>query len=106
MPDLNFIASLFNVCCRSEVKMAQNNSDFTAQEGRAVMKYLFLKENSTKKIHDMSVTLDGICISRQTEAAAGLQMSRQAFKRNLVPSKQFHSSQGGHYTPETGKFSL
>jgi transposase len=40
------------------VKIGQNNGDFTAKEWRAVMKYLFLKENSAKKIYDdMSVTL-------------------------------------------------
>jgi hypothetical protein len=32
--------------------MAQNNADFTAQERRAVVKYLFLEENSAKKIYD------------------------------------------------------
>jgi transposase len=37
--------------------MAQNNGDFTAKVYRAVMKYLFLKGNSAKKIYDMSVTL-------------------------------------------------
>jgi predicted HAD superfamily hydrolase len=41
------------------MKMAQNNGDFTAKEFRAVMKYLFLKGNSAKKIYDnMSLTLD------------------------------------------------
>jgi hypothetical protein len=33
MSDLNFVivARLFNVCCRFEVKMEQNNGDFTAK---------------------------------------------------------------------------
>jgi hypothetical protein len=50
MSDLNFIivALLFNVCCRSEVKMAQNNGDFTAKVWQAVMKFLLLKGNSDK----------------------------------------------------------
>jgi hypothetical protein len=60
MSDLNLItvALLLNVCCRSEVKMKEND-DFTATECQAVMKYvyLFLKENSAKKLYDMSVTL-------------------------------------------------
>jgi hypothetical protein len=30
----------------------------------------------------------------------------QALKRNLVSSRQFCSSQGGHYTPETRRTSL
>jgi hypothetical protein len=52
MPDLNFIivACLSNVYCRSEVKMAQNNGDFTAKECQAVMKYLSLKGNSQKNL--------------------------------------------------------
>jgi hypothetical protein len=38
--------------------MAQNNGDFIAKGCRAVMKYLFLKGNSAKKIYnDMPVTL-------------------------------------------------
>jgi hypothetical protein len=38
--------------------MAQNNGDFTVEDCRAVMKYLFLKGNSVKKkYYDMSVTL-------------------------------------------------
>jgi transposase len=60
MYDLNLIilARFFKVCCRSEVKMAQNNGDFTAKECRAVMKYLFLKGNSAKKMYNaMLVTL-------------------------------------------------
>jgi hypothetical protein len=36
--------------------MAQNNGDLTAKECRAVMKYLFLKGSSTKKI--LSKTLE------------------------------------------------
>jgi hypothetical protein len=34
MSDLNFItvARLFNVCCRSEMKMGQRDEDFTAKE--------------------------------------------------------------------------
>jgi transposase len=40
------------------VKVVQNNEDFTAEEYRAVMKYLFLKRNSAKRIYDyMLVTL-------------------------------------------------
>jgi hypothetical protein len=51
MSDLNFIivALLFNICCRSEVKMAQNNGDFTAKGWRAVRKYLFLKGTQPKR---------------------------------------------------------
>jgi hypothetical protein len=54
MSDLNFIivASLFNVCCSSEVKIVHNNGDFTAKVCQAVIIYLFLKENSAKKIYD------------------------------------------------------
>jgi transposase len=38
--------------------MAQNNGDFTVKEWRVVMKYLFLKGNSAKRIYDdMSVTV-------------------------------------------------
>jgi hypothetical protein len=50
MSELNFIivACLFNVCSRSEVKMAQNIGDFTVKKKCAVMKYLFLKGNATK----------------------------------------------------------
>jgi hypothetical protein len=45
--DLNsiIVALVFNVCYRSEVKMAQNNGDFPAKECRAVIKYNFLKGN-------------------------------------------------------------
>jgi hypothetical protein len=52
MSDLNFkiVAWLINVYCRSEVKMAQNNGDFTAIEYRAVMKYIFLKGTLQKKL--------------------------------------------------------
>jgi hypothetical protein len=32
--------------------MARNNGDFAAKECQAVMKYLFLKGNSAKKIYD------------------------------------------------------
>jgi hypothetical protein len=51
MSDLNVVilALLFNVFCRSEMKMAQASGAFTAQECRVVMKYLFLKGNSAKK---------------------------------------------------------
>jgi hypothetical protein len=42
----------------------------------------------------------------QTEAATGLQTSRQAFEMNLVSSRQCRSSQGGHYAPEIGRSSL
>jgi hypothetical protein len=35
--------------------MAQNKRDFTAKECSAVMKYLFLKGNSAKKIDDYIV---------------------------------------------------
>jgi hypothetical protein len=45
------------------VKLAQNNGDFTAKECRAVIKYLFLKENSAKFYDDMSVTLGDKCPS-------------------------------------------
>jgi hypothetical protein len=39
--------------------MAQNNRDFTAEGCQVVMKYVFLKGNSAKKIYgDISVTLD------------------------------------------------
>jgi transposase len=38
--------------------MVQSNGDFTAKECQAVMKYVFLKGNSAKKIYDdMSTTL-------------------------------------------------
>jgi hypothetical protein len=52
MSDLNFITvtRLFHVCCRSEVKMVQNNGDFTAEEWQTVMKYLFIKGNSVETI--------------------------------------------------------
>jgi transposase len=47
--------------------MAQNNGYFTAKECRAVLKYLFLKVNSDKKIYDgMSVTLGDKCPSCST----------------------------------------
>jgi hypothetical protein len=46
------------------------------------------------------------CTSRQTEAATGLETSRQSFERNLVSSRQCCSSHGGHYAPETGGSSL
>jgi transposase len=47
--------------------MAQNSEDFTAKECPAVMKYLFLKENSAKQIYDgMSVTLSDKCPSYST----------------------------------------
>jgi hypothetical protein len=51
MYDLNFIivALLFNVCCKFEVKMVQNNWYFSAKECWAVMKYLFLQGNLAKK---------------------------------------------------------
>jgi hypothetical protein len=53
------LSFLFNVCCRSEVKMAQNHGDFIAKGCRAVMKYHFLKENLAKKKKDyMSITLN------------------------------------------------
>jgi hypothetical protein len=35
----------------------------------------------------------------QTEAATGLQTSRQAFERNLISSRQCCSSRGGNYAP-------
>jgi hypothetical protein len=59
MSDLNFIIvdQLFNVFFRSEVKMAQNNSYFTAKECRAVIKYLILKGHLANKMYNMSVTL-------------------------------------------------
>jgi hypothetical protein len=60
MPNLNFVivACLCNVYCTSEVKMAQNNRDFTAKECRVVVKCFFLKGNLAKKIYnDMSATL-------------------------------------------------
>jgi hypothetical protein len=40
MSYLNFIimARLFNICCRFEVKNAQNNGHFTVKECRAMMK--------------------------------------------------------------------
>jgi hypothetical protein len=43
MYDLNFIIAvgLFNVCCRSEEKMVQNNGDSTAKECWAVKKKKF-----------------------------------------------------------------
>jgi hypothetical protein len=38
--------------------MAQKNGDIIAKECRVLMKYLFLKENATKKMYDdMPVTL-------------------------------------------------
>jgi hypothetical protein len=40
---------------KSEVKMAQNNGDFTTAGCRAVMKYIFLKGNSEKIYDNMSV---------------------------------------------------
>jgi hypothetical protein len=40
------------------------------------------------------------CTSTQTEAATGLLTLRQAFKNNLVSSRQFCSSQGSHYAAE------
>jgi transposase len=46
------------------------------------------------------------CTSQQTEAATGLQTSRQAFERNLVSSRQCCSSQSCNYTPEIGRCSL
>jgi hypothetical protein len=48
--------------------MAQNNGDFTARESPAVMKCLFLKENSAKKKNydDLSVTLGDKCPSYST----------------------------------------
>jgi hypothetical protein len=61
MSDLNFIivAWLYSACCKCEVKVAQNNGDFTAIESWVVMKYLFLKGNLANKIYDdLSVTLD------------------------------------------------
>jgi hypothetical protein len=39
------------------VKIAQNNGDFTAKECQALMKYLFLKGNSVKKIVDRIIAL-------------------------------------------------
>jgi histone-lysine N-methyltransferase SETMAR len=42
----------------------------------------------------------------QTEARTGFQTSRQSFERNLLSSRQCCSSQGGHYAPEIGKYSL
>jgi hypothetical protein len=35
----------------ADMKIAQNNGDFNAKECRAVMKYLFVKGNSTKKMY-------------------------------------------------------
>jgi hypothetical protein len=44
--------------------MAQSSGHFTAKECQAVMKYLFIRRNSTKKIYnDMSVTLGDKCPS-------------------------------------------
>jgi hypothetical protein len=40
------------------------------------------------------------------EAVTGLQMSTQAFERNLIPSRQCCSQWGGHYAPEIGRSSL
>jgi hypothetical protein len=40
-----------------------------------------------------------------TEAATGLQISRQVFKRNSVSSRQCCSSLAGHYVPKIGKSS-
>jgi hypothetical protein len=51
------VTRLFNVYCRSEVKMSQNNRHFTTKQCRAVMKYFFLKGNLAQKNYDMSVTL-------------------------------------------------
>jgi transposase len=46
--------------------MAQNNGNFTAKECQAVMKYLFLKGNSAKRIYDMLVTSGDKCLSYST----------------------------------------
>jgi hypothetical protein len=52
MSDLNFIivAQLFNVCCRSEVNMVQNNRDFTTNEYSAAMKHLFALGTQPKNV--------------------------------------------------------
>jgi hypothetical protein len=55
------------------VKIEQNNGDFTAKEYRTVMKCLFLKENSAKKIYDdMSVTLGKISPLPNPQSRTGL----------------------------------
>jgi hypothetical protein len=51
---------------------------------------------------EKEATVMAKCTSRQSEAAAGLQMSSQAFKRNLVSSRKCCSSQGSHYVTENG----
>jgi hypothetical protein len=68
--DLHFIISAwqFSFCCTCEVKMVQNNGEFTANESWEVMKYIFLKGKVTKNMYDdMPVTLGDKCpsLSRQ-----------------------------------------
>jgi hypothetical protein len=44
--------------------------------------------------------------SGQTVAAIGLQTSRQAFKRNLISSRQWSWPYSGHYVLEIGRSSI
>jgi hypothetical protein len=47
-PEFRNCSLIYNVRCRSEARMAQNNWEFTAKECQEV-KYLFIKGNSAKK---------------------------------------------------------
>jgi hypothetical protein len=49
---------------------------------------------------DATITAEYSIALLKTEAATGLQTSRQAVERNLVSSRQCCSSQSGHYAPE------
>jgi hypothetical protein len=48
------VTLLFNAFCRFEVKMEKKNGDFNAKECRAMIKNLFPKGNSAKKIYDIT----------------------------------------------------